>query len=28
MAASGIRVVAFLQNDKSHRIVGAAQEKI
>jgi len=28
MPASGIRVVAFLQDDKSHKIVGAAQEKI
>jgi hypothetical protein len=28
MPTSGIRVVAFLQYDKSHKIVGAAQEKI
>jgi hypothetical protein len=28
MPMSGIRVVAFLQYDKSHEIVGAAQEKI
>jgi hypothetical protein len=28
MPASGIRVVAFLQYDKSHKIVGAAQQKI
>jgi hypothetical protein len=26
--ASGIRIVAFLQDDKSHKIVGAAREKI
>jgi hypothetical protein len=28
MPASGIRIVAFLQDDKSHKIVGATQEKI
>jgi hypothetical protein len=28
MPANGIRVVVFLQDDKSHKIVGAAQEKI
>jgi hypothetical protein len=28
LPASGIRVVAFLQDDKSHKIVGAAQDKI
>ncbi len=28
MPPTGIRVVAFLQEDKSHKIVGAAQEKI
>jgi hypothetical protein len=28
MPATGIRVVAFLQYDQSHKIVGAAQEKI
>lgn len=28
MSAGAIRVVAFLQADKSHKIVGAAQEKI
>jgi hypothetical protein len=26
--ANGVRVVAFLQDDKSHQIVAAAQEKI
>jgi len=28
MPASGIRVVAFLQDDKSHKIIGAAREMI
>jgi hypothetical protein len=28
ISSAGIRVVAFLQDDKSHKIVGAAQDKI